>query len=138
MYGLLRLLARFAMAQRTGVGLHSNELHQIEPSLSDDLLQRQLGLLERVKVIQRNEFGEWVLVRDLDQLRMADLYRSGNLRVPVASVALPFADDAIGRCAVEALNRLRDPLSEGLQRTLGDVFQSLPASATPDDESPAD
>ncbi len=89
-------------------------------------------------MIQRNEFGEWVLVRDLDHVRMEDLYRSGNLRVPVARVALPFAGDDIGRCAVEALNRLRDPLSEGLQRTLGDVFQSLPDNPRVDTVDDAD
>ena len=134
MYGLLRLLARFAMAQRAGVGLHSNELPMMEPSLTDDLLQRYLALLEREKVVQRNEFGEWVLVRDLNCVRLEDLYRSGNLRVPVARLTMPFADDDIGRCAVEALNRLRDPLSEGLQRTLGDVFQSLPSDPSFADE----
>jgi len=137
MYGLLRLLARFALAQRAGSGLHSNELCLIEPSLTDDLLQRQLGLLERENVIQRNEFGEWMLVRDLDRVRLEDLYRSGNLRVPVARVALPSERDAIGRCALEALNRLRDPLSEGLQRTLGDVYRNLPGP-TPDADDAAD
>lgn len=138
MYGLLRLLARFALAQREGKGLHSNELHLVEPSLTDDLLQRQLGLLEREKVIQRNEFGEWVLVRDLEHLRLADLYRGGQLRVPVAQVALPFADDAIGRCVVAAMNRLRDSLSEALQRSVGDVFRSLPANPPSAEPSEAD
>src|SRR5690606_10345552 len=41
-YGLLRLLARFNEARRHGRGLHSDEIQQLEPILTDALVQDML------------------------------------------------------------------------------------------------
>ena len=121
-YGLLRLLGRFAQARAQGRGLHSEDLHRLEPMLTDDLLQRMLAVLCGIDVVQRNESGTWLLSRDLDQVPMSELYEAAGLRVPISQIALPCSEDALGRAAQAALDALRLPLREELQRDVGSIF----------------
>jgi membrane protein len=81
--GLLRVLHRFATAQRAGEGLHSEQILAAEPLLSDDLLQRYLGDLHRVGMLQRGELGEWVVVRDLASIDLVEIYAEGGYRLPL-------------------------------------------------------
>jgi len=121
-YALLRLLGRFAEARVHGRGLHSEDLHRLEPMLTDDLLQRMLTMLCGIAVIQRNESGTWLLSRDLNQLPMAELYEAAGLRVPISEIQLPCHEDALGRDAQAALDALRLPLRDGLRRDVGSIF----------------
>lgn len=81
--GLLRVLAHFADAQREGRGLHSAALCAAEPFLTDDLLQRYLGDLHRVGLIQRGELGEWMVVRNLASIDLLEVYEAGAYRLPL-------------------------------------------------------
>ncbi|KAB2900901.1 MAG: virulence factor BrkB family protein [Dokdonella sp.] len=109
--GLLRVLAHLAQAQRAGRGLHRDALLRSEPFLTDDLLQRYLGDLQRCGVIRRSEVGEWVVARDLGTVSLAELYEEGRYRLPlraedpnalVAGPATPLLD-ALGLHAHAAL-----------------------------------
>ena len=122
LFGLLRLLGRFAEAQNTGRGLHTDELRRLEPMLTDDLLMRMLGQMHAIQVLQRTESGEWVLVRDLDHLCLSELYEAAGLRIPVFEAWLPQRDDALGRSAEAALNELRLPVREQLKRSVATIF----------------
>jgi membrane protein len=130
MFGLLRLLGRFAEAQDTGRALHTEDLRLLEPSLTDDLLMRMLGEMAAIQVLQRTESGAWVLVRDLDHLSLAELYEAANLRVPVAEARLPCRDDALGKRVELALNELRLPLREQLKRNVGVILRADPGKET--------
>lgn len=122
LFGLLRLLGRLQEARVAGGGLHSETLHALEPCLTDDLLQHMLGKLAGIRVVQRNESGEWLLSRDLDRVTLGELYEAGGLRIPVAEAWLPCRDDALGRAAVQGLDELRLPLRELLKRSIGSVL----------------
>jgi len=126
LYALLRLLARFAVAQRSGRGLHGTVLQELEPMFTDDLLQHFLGELEAAQVLQANELGEWLLVRDLNHLDLSELYQRLRLRVPVARLPLPGQEDPIGRAAIAAIERLREPLEQGLKQRVAGIFSELP------------
>ncbi len=89
--GLLRLLGHFARAQRAGRGLRRDALLHAEPFLTDDLLQRYLGDLQRAGVLRRSEIGEWVVARDLGSVTLAQLYEEGHYRIPL---------DTAERCAL--------------------------------------
>ena len=121
LYGLLRLLGRFDQARARGAGLHSGEIVELEPILTDALVQEMLGQLESIRVVTRAESGEWVLARDLDTLSLAELYEAGALRIPVAEAHLPHQDDTLGRGAREALDELRVPLRELLKRRVSSI-----------------
>lgn len=113
------MLSRFRDARRDGQGLHTDDILEREPILTDDLVQRMLGDLEGIGVVRRTEEGEWLLARDLDDLSLAELYEASQLRIPVASVPLPLSDDPTGRPVVAAIETLRTPLRDVLQRPVG-------------------
>lgn len=121
MYGLLRLLSRFHEARAQGHGLHSDRIQQLEPILTDSLVQEMLGQLNDIRVVRRAEDGEWLLSRDLDELTMAELYEACQLRIPIAEAHLPCRDDALGRSAVAAMDELRIPLRELLKRRVASI-----------------
>lgn len=125
MYGLLRLLGRFSQARAHGKGLHSHDIHQMEPMLTDQLVQQMLGELSDIGLVSRCESGEWMLARDLDAMTLAELYEACQLRVPVSEAHLPCRDDALGHAAADALDHLRLPLRELLKRRVSSIFAEL-------------
>ncbi|MEF2154701.1 YihY family inner membrane protein [Luteimonas sp. FXH3W] len=127
-YAMLRLLARLKEVARDGNGLHTDRIHELEPIMTDDLIQDLLGDLEQAHVVRRAETGEWLLVRDLDDLQLSELYSAAQLRVPISEAYLPMADDAIGKASLEVLNELRMPLRDGLRRNVS----SIPFEGKPD------
>ncbi len=123
-YGLLRLLGRFAEQRKAGRGLHTDEILQLEPLLTDALVQELLGELCEVGVVVRAESGEWLLARDLDELSMADLYEACQLRIPIAEAHLPCRDDALGGAALAELDELRLPLRDLLRRRVSNIYEN--------------
>lgn len=132
-YGLLRLLGRFAELRRVGKGLHTDELQQLEPPLTDALIQEFLAELGGIGVVVRAESGEWLLSRDLDDVTMADLYEACQLRIPIAEAHLPCRDDALGAAAIAELDELRLPLRDLLRRRVANVYDDLPQSPAPEE-----
>jgi len=122
MYGLLRLIGRFAQARRDGRGLHTDELQALEPCLTDALIQQMLGQLSEIGLVTRAEAGEWLLSRDLDDLSLAELYEACHLRIPIVEGHLPCRDDALGAAAAAAVDELRIPLREHLKRRVGGLY----------------
>jgi membrane protein len=121
-YGLLRLLGRFDAARAQGKGLHSDQILELEPMLTDSLVQQILGQLADINLLRRDEQGEWLLARDLDTMTVCDLYEACQLRIPVAEAHLPCQDDALGIAARDALDQLRVPLREVLKRKVSDIY----------------
>jgi membrane protein len=128
LYGVLRLLGRFADARTRGRGLHSAELLDLEQILTDDLLQSMLHALCGIALLSRTESGEWLLARDLDEVGIDELYEAASLRIPVADATLPCIDDALGVRVRETIEALREPLCERMQRSVGSIY--LPPAET--------
>ena len=131
MYGYLRLLGRFARARREGRGLHIPEVQDLEPMLTDDLLQRMLAGLARLNIVQRAEDGAWLLGRDLDAVSLGELHEGLGLRVPGSVQGLPGYDDPVGRDAARALAHLQQPLADPLARSVGSFFTPGPENPAP-------
>lgn len=121
-YAMLRLLSRFREARSQGRGLHSDEILEYEPVLTDALVQETLGQLASIKVVRRAEDGEWLLSRDLSDLTLAELYEAGQLRIPISEAHLPGADDARGAAVINTIDALRLPLRDLLRRRVGDCL----------------
>ena len=121
-YALLRMLGRFVNARQEGRGLHSDEIQELEPMLTDTLVQQILFQLSEIRLLTRAESGEWVLARDLDDLTLAELYEACNLRIPVGEAMLPCRDDALGATAIGILDELRVPLRDLLKRRVSGLY----------------
>lgn len=128
-YALLRLLGRFAQARTDQDGLHSAQMHELEPILDDDLLQRLLGSLADIGVVERDPHGCWRLARDLHAVGLVELYEAVGLPIPVGAAELPCSDDALGARAQAALDALRLPLRERMQCSVGSIYPSEPEAA---------
>jgi membrane protein len=128
LFGLLRLVGRLHEAQLRGAAIGFETLQQSEPSLTDDLLMRLLGILQSAHIAQLNEDGDWLLARDLDHLSIAELYESSGLRIPLASTDLPGNDNLLGRQVAAIIESLRQPLREPLERPLSSVLGPVPKS----------
>lgn len=126
MYGLLRVLGRFHQARTRGKGLHSDEIQQLEPILTDSLVQDLLGQMAAIKVLSRAEGGEWLLARDLDDVTLGELYEAAQLRVPVAEAHLPHRDDALGVAVMDVVDGLRMPLRDLLKQRVSCVYERIP------------
>lgn len=124
-FGVLRLLGRLREAQHSGLGLHTEELHRLEPCLSDDQLQRMLSDLLRIRVVLRSEAGRWLLSRDLRHVTLGELHEGCRLRIPVEDLRVPCQDDMIGQVAARAVESLRQPLRAGLSRDLSSLFAEV-------------
>ena len=125
LYGLLRMLGRFHQARATGRGLHSDEVQQLEPILTDALVQELLAKLVDIQVVSRAEGGEWLLARDLDDVTLGELYEAARLRVPVAEAHLPHRDDALGIAVMKTLDSLRMPLRDLLKQRVSSVYDGI-------------
>lgn len=126
MYGLLRMLGRFAQARQSGKGLHSDDIQRLEPLLTDSLVQQMLGQLDGIDLVSRAETGEWLLARDLDDITLGELYEACHLRIPISEARLPCRDDTLGIAAAEAMDQLRMPLRDLLKRRVSTLFDALP------------
>ena len=122
MYGLLRLIGRFHQARKHGKGLHIAQILELEPILTDALVQQFIEQLSDIDLLRRAEDGEWLLARDIDGLTLSELYEACGLRVPIAEAHLPCRDDALGVASIEALDKLRLPLRDLLKRNVADLY----------------
>ncbi|WP_313318343.1 YihY family inner membrane protein [Stenotrophomonas sp.] len=122
LYGLLRLIGRFREARALGQSLDEEQILQLEPMLTDSLLQQLLEVMERINLLRRDELGQWLLSRDLDSISLDEIYVGSQLRIPVGEQYLPLRDDSLGRAACRALDELRVPLRELLKRRVEDIY----------------
>jgi membrane protein len=122
-YGILRMLGRFAEVRRKGKGLHSDEIQALEPMLTDALVQQLLAQFEAIDLVRRAETGEWLLARDLDDVTLAEIYQASGMRIPISEAHLPCRDDALGVVAIGVLDDLRLPLRELLKRRVGALYE---------------
>jgi membrane protein len=125
--GLLRVLGRFAEAQRGGYALYGSQLRALEPFLTDDLVQRYVGDLERIGLIQRNENGAWLLGRDLQTLTLYDVYAASGYRFPLGA-PLPGSEREIDVRGTNALAGAQGELRKSLNVALSEIFPSPPRS----------
>jgi membrane protein len=97
-----------------------------EPFLTDDLLQRSLGDLHRTGLIQCNEVGEWVVVRDFATIDLIEIYEEGSYRLP-DTPELALDEPTAVR---ELLARLAASVREGLDVPLSEIFPPVARSGT--------
>ena len=126
LYGLLRMLGRFQQARAHGRGLHSDEIQELEPILTDHLVQDLLGQMAAINVVSRAEGGEWLLARDLEHVTLGELYEAARLRVPVNEAHLPHRDDALGTAVMRAIDGLRLPLRDQLKQRVSSIYDDIP------------
>ncbi|MGA9334113.1 MAG: virulence factor BrkB family protein [Rudaea sp.] len=121
-FGLVRVLAYFAAAQREGRGLHSAQLRDSESFLGDDLVQTYLCDLERAGMIQRNDASEWLLIRNLSTVDLYTIYASSGYRLPLSKPPMGVSDEAPDALAIELVEHCASALRDRLAVPLAEIF----------------
>jgi len=119
--GLLRVLAHFVQAQRAGCALHSRDLSEREPFLTDDLIQDCLRELGNAGLVRRGEDGAWALTRDLASVTLYDLYAQSAYRLPTGP-PLPDSEQALDAGATRMLDAAIASLHDRLNMPLSEIF----------------
>jgi membrane protein len=79
-----RLVGYLWKAQTEGRALSVEELLASLEGATEPVLAVQLGLLLDAGIVMRSESGDWLLCRDLDSIRLLDLYCAGEYYLPVS------------------------------------------------------
>ena len=79
---VLDILHRLWQASRRGETVSMAEMSEKRASIPDDELSHALDWLEQQRLIERNEDGDYLLLRDLDSLSLKALYQMGNFALP--------------------------------------------------------
>ncbi|MDE2224262.1 MAG: YihY family inner membrane protein [Xanthomonadaceae bacterium] len=136
--GLLRVLQRFAEAQRTGEALDDAGLRARERFLTADLLQRYLDDLQRARLIRRADGGGWLVARDLGSVCVDDLFHAGRYRLPEDAVALQRAAAGLAPEARVTLQRAEAALKKNLRVPLRELFcAASPVEAVQSEDQPS-
>lgn len=127
----LRVLGHLKQAQVRGEGLASADFKQRITGLTDDLLQRFLGDFDQLKLVQRTELGRWVLVRDLSQVFLLDLYRTGHYPLPTRTPERTLGEPWEG-LMVKQLAKLADGTYNTLSQSLASFFSAARLTVVPE------
>jgi len=79
---VLDILHRLWQASRQGKTVSMAELSEKRASIPDDELSHTLDWLEQQRLIERNEDGDYFLLRDLETVSLKALYQMGNFALP--------------------------------------------------------
>ena len=126
--GLLRVLGHFVVAQRAGTALHSRDLCEREPFLTDDLVQEFLRQLGNAGLIRRGEDGAWALTRDLAATTLYDLYAGSDYRLPSGAPLPDNGGHAPDTVASRRLDQVIATLRERMNVPLSEIFPSVARS----------
>lgn len=118
----LKVLGQLRQAQNVGRGMITLHLKQRVPGLTEELLSVFLRDFDALKLVQRTELGEWVLVRDLNTVTLLDLYRMGHYPLPTTlpelTVAQPW-EQCIVRTSAKLSQQTQVSLGISIAQALG-------------------
>jgi len=115
---VIHLLKALRQAQHEGLSLTVRQLEELLGNVEDERIVQALLRLQASRLVLRSEDKGWALARDLDELSLGELYRSGPYVLPVAE-ALEGESTALQalliRLEQDMMSAMEQPL-EGLLR----------------------
>lgn len=78
-----RLVGHLWEAQRDGKFLMQDDLLVVENGVPESLLKQLLTQFMKAGLVTRDQEERWVLTRDLDHVRLLDLYHAGHFHLPL-------------------------------------------------------
>jgi hypothetical protein len=82
---VIDILYRLYNASKKGRTIPLNEIFNSMESVPDDEINKQLDWLEQNNMLQVNQEGDYVLLRDLDSISMGKLYTMGRFSLPTTT-----------------------------------------------------
>lgn len=120
-----RVLGALWDGQRQGQGLAIERLLEQEPGHPEAELEQLLMQLEKARLVLRGERGEWILVRDLRQVSLLDLFRTGPFLLPESPASRsPELDPLLAAMEQDLERSLAVPLDTLYQQRSGSLHQA--------------
>ena len=114
-----RLVGHFRDAQKNGESLSRERILELETQASELQLLKLLGRMREENILAEDEEGNWLLLRDLEDLTLGDLYRAGDYYLPLGDIdSLPREsawDDVFVNALGEVANQARPVWSKSLR-----------------------
>ena len=114
-----RLIGHFREAQKKGESLSRERILELETQASELQLLKLIGRMREENIVAEDEEGHWMLLRDLEDLTLGDLYRSGDYYLPLGDVdRLPREsswDDVFVDALAKVANHARPVWSKSLR-----------------------
>ncbi|MEX0914918.1 MAG: YihY family inner membrane protein, partial [Wenzhouxiangellaceae bacterium] len=120
----MRLIGHLWHAQVRGHGLRSSQLLEKEAAATDNELQLLLGRLAKADLVHQDDSGAWHLSADLEEVSLADLYRSMPLVMPLGELDDFPEHRRIDSALVRALNEIGETAGPVMQRPLKSFIQT--------------
>ena len=98
-----RLVGHFREAQKRGETLSRERLLELETQASELQLVKLVGRMCEEKILAEDEEGNWMLLRDLEDFTLGDLYRAGDYYLPLGDVDRLPRESAWDEVFVDAL-----------------------------------
>lgn len=105
---LFRLLGHLNDAQARGGVLSREQLMDLESGASELQIVRLMSQLRDEKIATRDEDGNWLLTRDLDDLTLGDLHARGNFYLPLSQISELPQSSTWDQVFTQVLERVRD------------------------------
>lgn len=120
----LRLIGHLWQAQAEGKGLSSSRLLEKEAAATDNELQLLLGRLVEAGLVHQDEAGAWHLSADLEEVSLADLYRSMPLVMPIGELDEFPENRRIDAALLSALHEIEETAGPLMDRPLKSFVNS--------------
>ena len=115
-------------AQVQGIGLSVVELAGRLPDVPEATIAELLGLLERERIAQRTDIGNWILSRDPDLVRIRALYRGEAFLLPLSDGKHTSAQTSSFDARIEQLcENAAQAAERQLDHALADLFRKASA-----------
>jgi len=114
----MRLISHLWRAQVEGRGMSSSQLLEKEAAATDGDLQLLLGRLDHADMVHQDDQGAWYLSADLDEVSLADLYRSMPLVMPIGELDDFPEPSEIDAGLMRALHEIEDSAGPLMERPL--------------------
>ncbi|MBT8047803.1 MAG: YihY family inner membrane protein, partial [Gammaproteobacteria bacterium] len=81
-----RLVGHLWKAQREGNSLSDGDLLELEIHASEIQIVHLMSQMDRQRIVNKDEVGNWLLARDLGELTLGELYNMGDYILPLDEV----------------------------------------------------
>jgi len=117
-----RLVGHLWGAQRAGVALPPAQLLDLEQQVSELQIARLLLHLRDEKIANTNEEGNWMLVRDIAELSLGELYSLGDYYLPLGDLEKLPLESEWDRAFVDSLEHIRERGDMDWERSLRSMY----------------
>ena len=117
-----RLVGHLWQAQREGRSLSDTELLELEIQASEIQIVELMSRMDRQHIVNKDEAGNWLLARDLEELSLGDLYGMGDYYLPLGELDQLPRDNGWDQAFVAGLMHIRKHGQVEWERSLRSMY----------------